>query len=154
MTTFWGNVTALLSITVQGNGLLGDYNNPNLYDTISANPYLALDNPEKNPTYPPFAKITARENIKDNWECDISESMTRNMSQNLVNKMITKEVMSDCLEGNVTGGNDSPFFLAVNSCNIYGATQKADWIHKTLCEGVINRGTQLKPLYIEVLSKD
>ena len=51
----WGNVVAVLLLTVQGKCLLGDYMTPTLYYTISSNSYLTPSDKGTNTMNPPGA---------------------------------------------------------------------------------------------------
>ena len=59
----WGDVAAITSLNIQVNGLLGYYMIPNLFATISANPYMAPSDPGTNTIYNLGTTIIARKKL-------------------------------------------------------------------------------------------
>ena len=88
-----------MSIGGQGNGLIGDYMPAALYATICPTPYQKPTNPGNNPYYPTGATQVTRESIKDIWERDRFEFVTRKNFQHAIKKQIIAEVSPEFLEG-------------------------------------------------------
>ena len=93
----WGNVATIISIWGQENGLIGDYMSTTIYVTICLTPHQKLTDIEKT-VYPIGATKAAREIIKDNWERELLELITRENCQHAVKKQIVTEVFPEFLE--------------------------------------------------------
>ena len=92
------DVVDVTSLTGHINSLLVYYVTTSLYDTIPPNIYMTSINTGMDQTYHSGETMVARDNIKENWVCDISKYGTRNIVQNSVKEMLIKAVPADCLE--------------------------------------------------------
>ena len=77
----WGNLAAIMSIRGQGNGLIGDYMLSTLYARIFLTPYQKPTNAGNNPYYPIGATQVERKIIKDTWDHNRVEFVTREHCQ-------------------------------------------------------------------------